>query len=270
MSDKNFVNHISSFYSLCKDLGKLQLDRQKDLDINLKSDNTPVTNIDLYSSKIIVQHISECFDDDIIISEESYTNNNGNSSYWLIDPIDGTKNYINGGKEFCICISYIKNNYPIFGIIYIPFSQEFYYAIESQGAYLIDNASKKSKRIANINIQNNIYVSSSIRQSLVDMLKTNFKNSNLIYMSSAVKFVRIADGQGHLSLRLGPTYEWDTAAGQCIVEESGGLFLDKNLKRFSYGNTDNYLNSPFFVINGDIEKYKSTISQSLSLVGLTL
>mgnify|MGYP001184398793 FL=1 len=269
MRDTNFENHISSFYRLCKDLGKLQLDEQKNLDVNLKSDNTPVTNIDLYSSKIIVQHISECFDGDIIISEESYTSNNGNSCYWLIDPIDGTKNYIKGGNEFCICISYIKNNYPIFGIIYIPASKEFYYAIEGKGSYLINDMSKSPKKIMNIDAQNNIYVSSTIRQSLVDMLETNFNNSNLVYMSSAVKFVKIADGQGHLSLRLGPTYEWDTAAGQCIVEESGGLFLDKDLKRFSYGNTDNYLNSPFFVINGDIKKYESTIFQSLSLVGLT-
>ena len=269
MRDKKFENHISSFYRLCKDLGKLQIDGQKNLDVNLKSDNSPVTNIDLYSSKIIVQHISEYFDEDIIISEESYSNNNGNSCYWLIDPIDGTKNYIKGGNEFCICISYIKNNYPIFGIIYVPASQDFYYAIEGKGAYLINNTSKSSKRITNTDAQNNIYVSSTIRQSLVDMLKANFKNSNLIYMSSAVKFVKIADGQGHLSLRLGPTHEWDTAAGQCIVEESGGLFLDKDLKRFSYGHTDNFLNNPFFVINGDIKEYKSTISQSLLLAGLT-
>ncbi len=269
MSNKNFYDSISGFYSLCKDLGKYQLEEQKNLDINLKSDNTPVTNIDLHSSKIIVQHISTHFEDDIIISEESHRNNRGNSCYWLVDPIDGTKNYIKGGREFCICISYIYNNYPVFGIIYIPATDEFYYAIEGKGSYLIDNTSMCHKRITNINTKNNIYVSSAIRQSLVDMLKTNFNNSKLIYMSSAVKFVRIASGEGHLSLRLGPTYEWDTAAGQCIVEESGGQFLGKDLKRFSYGNTHNYLNSPFFVINGEIKNYERTISQSLALVGLT-
>tara|TARA_Y100000768_G_C23911173_1_gene650044 strand:+ start:345 stop:1148 length:804 start_codon:yes stop_codon:yes gene_type:complete len=267
MNDINFENYISSFYSLCRDLGKLQLDEQKNLDINLKSDNTPVTNIDLHSSKVIVQHISENFQNDIVISEESHTYNKGNTCYWLIDPIDGTKNYIKGGSEFCICISYIKNNYPNFGIIYVPSTQEFYYAMAGKGSFLIDNSTYQPKRIINTNVRNNIYVSSAIRESLVDMLKTNFKNSNLIYMSSAVKFVKIAQGEGHLSLRLGPTYEWDTAAGQCIVEESGGLFLNKDLKRFSYGNTSNYMNAPFFVINGDIKKYENTIYQSLSLVG---
>ena len=269
MPDPNFENHISRFHKLCKNLGRTQLDGQKNLEINLKDDNTPVTNIDLYSSKIIVQHISKYFENDIIISEESYTSNHGISSYWLVDPIDGTKNYINGGKEFCICISYIKNDYPIFGIIYIPANDEFYYAIENKGSFLIDNKSNTPTKITNTNAQNNIYVSSAIRKSLVDMLENNFENSNLVYMSSAVKFARIAEGKGHFSLRLGPTYEWDTAAGQCIIEQSGGIFLNKDLNRFSYGHKDDYLNGPFFVINGNIDKYKSTILQSLSLVEST-
>ena len=88
----------------------------------------------------------------------------------------------------------------------------------------------------------------------------------MIYLSSAIKFSRIAQGMGHFSLRLGPTYEWDTAAGQCIIEESGGQFLDKNLKRFSYGKDTNYLNGPFFIFNGELNTYKNTINQCLSLI----
>ena len=269
MTKHNFHNHIAGFYELCKRLGKIQLDGQKNLDINLKSDNSPVTNIDLYSSKLIVKHISENFENDIIVSEESESKNQISSCYWLVDPIDGTKNYIKGGNEFCICISYIENNYPIFGIIYIPSEDQFYYAIQNEGSFLFNNTHNKPRRIINKKIINNIYVSSAIRESLVDMLEVNFQDSNLIYMSSAVKFVRIAEGKGHLSLRLGPTHEWDTAAGQCIVEETGGLFLDKNIDRFSYGHTNSYLNGPFFVINGDVKKYKNSIIQSLSLAGLT-
>ncbi len=269
MNDNKFHNHIPGFYKLCKDVGKVQLDGQKSLDINLKSDNSPVTNIDLYSSEVIVQYISKNFEKDIIVSEEKNNKNHYNSCYWLVDPIDGTKNYIKGGEEFCICISYIKDNYPVFGIIYIPSQDEFYYAIQNEGSYLIDKHSEHPKRILSDVVHNNIYVSSAIRKTLIDMLENNFKDSNIIFMSSAVKFVRIAEGNGHLSLRLGPTHEWDTAAGQCIVEETGGLFLDKNLDRFSYGQTNNYLNGPFFVINGDITKYKDSINQSLSLVGST-
>ena len=86
-------------------------------------------------------------------------------------------------------------------------------------------------------------------------------------MSSAVKFSKVAEGRGHFSMRLGPTYEWDTAAGQCIIEESGGLFLDKNMNRFSYGMEENFMNGPFFVINGDLNDYKKAINQCLSLTG---
>tara|TARA_Y100000768_G_scaffold352301_1_gene303803 strand:+ start:11119 stop:11928 length:810 start_codon:yes stop_codon:yes gene_type:complete len=269
MINNKFDKHISSFYELCKDLGRVQLDGQKDLNVILKSDNSPVTNIDIYSSEIIVSHISENFKGDVIVSEESDNTNHTNSSYWLVDPIDGTKNYINGGKDFCICIAYIKDNYPVFGIIYIPSKNEFYYAIQNKGSYLINEKFVKPRSIKNQVTQNNIYVSSAIREKLVNMLKANFKDSNIIFMSSAVKFARIAEGKGHLSLRLGPTHEWDTAAGQCIIEETGGHFLDKNLERFSYGHTNNYRNGPFFVLNGDIKKYESTIIQSLSLVGST-
>ena len=198
MTEHNFENHISSFYELCKNLGRIQLGEQKNLDINLKSDNTPVTNIDLYSSEIIVRHISEYFENDIIISEESHTNNYGNPSYWLVDPIDGTKNYIEGGKEFCVCISYIKNNFPVFGIIYIPTKDQFYYGIKDKGAFLIDDKSLKPKKIINTNTQNNIYVSSTIRKSLLDMLKTNFTNSNLVYMLSLLLLIGFCVGYFYL------------------------------------------------------------------------
>ena len=88
----------------------------------------------------------------------------------------------------------------------------------------------------------------------------------MIYLSSAIKFSRIAQGMGHFSLRLGPTYEWDTAAGQCIIEESGGQFLDKKFERFAYGKDTNYLNGPFFIFNGELTTYKDTINQCLSLI----
>ena len=85
-------------------------------------------------------------------------------------------------------------------------------------------------------------------------------------MSSAVKFSKIAENKGHFSMRLGPTYEWDTAAGQCIVEESGGIFLDKKLQRFSYGLNREFLNGPFFIVKGDLSQYEDSINQCLSLI----
>jgi len=266
MNEHSFQKHIPDFLKLCQEVGAMQLEGQKTLNINLKSDNSPVTNIDIYSSELIVSYLSKTFSDDTIISEESEDKVNKKNSYWLVDPIDGTKNYIKGGQNFCICISYIQNSYPIFGVIYIPSSKEFYYASSGEGAYLIKDAMHKVKIDQQSSVQNNIYVSTVIRDDVIKILEKNFKSSNIIYMSSAIKFVRVAEAKGHFSIRLGPTYEWDTAAGQCIIEECGGLFLDKHLKRFSYCLGNNFLNGPFFIINGDIEEHKNSIRECLSLI----
>ena len=108
MSNHNFQKHIPDLLKLCQDIGQVQLDGQKNLNINLKSDNTPVTNIDIRSSELIVSYLSRTFIGDTIISEESDVTTNKKTSYWLVDPIDGTKNYIKGGEQFCFCISYIS------------------------------------------------------------------------------------------------------------------------------------------------------------------
>ena len=110
-------------------------------------------------------------------------------------------------------------------LIYIPSTKEFYYAASGEGAFLIKDNMPKVKITNKSHIDNNIYVSTVIRDSVVKILNNNFKHSKLIYMSSAIKFVKVAEGKGHFSVRLGPTHEWDTAAGQCIIEECGAVFL---------------------------------------------
>ena len=266
MNKYNFKKYISELLDLCEDVGNFQLKEQKNLNVNIKADNSPVTNVDLYSSEMIVEYLTNNIPNDVVISEESEQKLILNNSYWLVDPIDGTKNYISGGNQFCICISYISNGYPVFGIIYVPSSKEFYYAIKGQGCYLKVEGTENIKISNDNKTLSNIFVSSTIRSSVIEILNKNFINSELVFMSSAVKFVRVAEGKGHFSIRLGPTHEWDTAAGQCIIEESGGLFLDKNLQRFSYGLGDNFLNGPFFIVNGDLEMHTEAINQCLSLI----
>jgi 3'(2'), 5'-bisphosphate nucleotidase len=266
MVSKNLLKYIPDFHKLCRRVGDIQLKGQNDLNINLKSDNSPVTNIDLHSNEIITNYLSTTFVNDVIISEENLNQQVHHKSYWLVDPIDGTKNYISGGKNFCICVSYIVSGYPVFGIIYIPATKEFYYASKDNGAFIIKQGVEAQRILSNGETKNNIYVSTVIRKSVVNILKKYFNSSELVSMSSAIKFTRIAESKGHFSIRLGPTHEWDTAAGQCIVEECGGLFLDRNLNRFSYGHDDKFLNGPFFIINGNLDSHKNCIKECLSLI----
>ena len=260
-----FDGHVKNIFALCSRIGEIQIDNQSSLKIETKPDKSPVTNIDLLSNDMIVEYLSSNFSDDIIISEESIEKNKKHSSYWVVDPIDGTKDYINGGSQFCICIAYIEDNYPVFGIIYVPSTKEFFYAIEGTGSYIIRQDGESTRLPSKKAISDCIFLSTSVRKSILKILDNQFPNSKRVFMSSAVKFSKVAEGRGHFSIRLGPTYEWDTAAGQCIIEESGGLFLDKNMNRFSYGMEENFLNGPFFVINGDLNDYKKAISQCLSL-----
>ena len=260
-----FDQHIKNLLALCSRIGVIQLENQSKLKIETKSDKSPVTNIDLLSNDMIIEYLSSHFPEDIIISEESAEKIKRKQSYWVVDPIDGTKDYIKGGSQFCICIAYIENNYPVFGIIYIPSTKEFFYAIQGNGSYLLGEDGVKVKLPLIKPISDRIFLSTTIRKSILKILENDFPDSEKVFMSSAVKFSKVAEGNGHLSIRLGPTYEWDTAAGQCILEESGSLFLDKNLNRFSYGKEENLLNGPFFVINGNLNDYKKTISQCLSL-----
>lgn len=260
-----FDQHIQNLLTLCSRIGVIQIENQSKLKIETKSDKSPVTNIDLLSNDMIIKYLSFHFPEDIIISEESTEKTKRKQSYWVVDPIDGTKDYIKGGSQFCICIAYIENNYPVFGIIYIPSTKEFFYAIQGSGSYLIREDGVSAKLPLKGTMSDRIFLSTTIRKSILEILENHFPESEKVFMSSAIKFSKVAEGNGHFSIRLGPTYEWDTAAGQCILEESGSLFLDKNLRRFSYGIEENLLNGPFFVINGNLNDYKKTISQCLSL-----
>ncbi len=263
---KNFESCIVDLRQLCIDIGKIQIENQCNLIIKTKSDESPVTNIDLLSSNMIVDYLQSRFPEDVIISEESKQKTVINNTYWLVDPIDGTKDYIKGGNQFCICIAYVESGYPIFGVIYIPSSNEFFYAIQNNGSYLIKDTNTKVEMNSSTLADDCIYLSTTIRTSVMNILKENFPQSKFVFMSSAVKFSKIAENKGHFSMRLGPTYEWDTAAGQCIVEESGGIFLNKKLQRFSYGLNREFLNGPFFIVKGDLSQYEESINQCLSLI----
>ena len=128
---EKFRNSIDGFVELCTKVGLIQVNGQQDLKIDFKSDKSPVTNIDLLSNEMIVDYLSKEFSDDVVISEESIKKVGHADSYWLIDPIDGTKDYIKGGSQYCICLSYIENNYPVFGIIYIPSTKDFFMALKA-------------------------------------------------------------------------------------------------------------------------------------------
>ncbi len=130
ISNSEFLEILPSLQEACIEAGKLQKKYHKtDIDIATKSNKTPVTKIDIDSNIIISDSLKKITPEIPIISEEDYEGQDKHDSFWIVDPLDGTRNYIDKGNNFCICISLIKESYPILGIIYSPIQDYFYYAI---------------------------------------------------------------------------------------------------------------------------------------------
>ena len=256
--------NIPELINICKEVSSLQLKFHKtNIEYTSKENNTPVTEIDIESNNIITKSIKNFSNEVSIISEENYQGIHTGSCFWMIDPLDGTRNYINKGNQFCINIAFIKNNYPIFGMIYSPIEQKVFYAIEGKGSFVMELNKKPTQIYVNKINSNliNIYTSSSMNEKKLNFLINEIPNVKINKLSSALKFTTIASGNGCFYPRLGPTHEWDTAAGQCIVEEAGGAVVDKYMSRFKYNKNDTYLNQEFFVIADSMFDWKDIINQ---------
>ena len=188
-----------------------------------------MTQIDIDSFTLISESLSVLTPEIPIISEEDYEGISKNNSFWIVDPLDGTRDYLDNGDNFCICISLIDDTYPILGIIYSPMSGDFFYAYKNEGAYLIRKETSPirimTKKVS-ASDEIKIFTSIAINKNILQQISGKIKNVLFTPLSSALKFGAIASGEGSFYPRLGPTHEWDTAAGQCLIEEAGGIVVD--------------------------------------------
>ncbi len=228
-----------------------------DFSVQQKEDHTPLTQADMAAHNTIVAGLSQLTPELPILSEESanisaYEKRQTWERYWLVDPLDGTREFIKRNGEFTVNIALIEHNYPILGVIQVPVSGVCYYAYQNEGAFKIQADQQRQpisvrpcptgkKRIAG---------SRSHRDSSLDNFLTNIGEHEIISMGSSLKSCLVAEGTADIYPRLGPTSEWDTAAAQCIVEEAGGKLTDTELNRLKYNTKDSLLN-PHFLVLGD-------------------
>ena len=210
--------------------------------------NLPTKNI-----LVIESGLKKYFPEIPVLSEEGrnipYKERSQWESFWLIDPLDGTKEFINKNGEFTVNIALIKNSMPIFGVVYAPFIKELFWAAKNKGAWKIINKDRENSiHVSKINNKKRIVISRSHPNEKVNNYINQFGEYELIRMGSSLKLCIIAEGKADIYPRLGPTSEWDIAAAQCIVEEAGGSVLEyKKNKPLSY-NKQNILN-PFFIVS---------------------
>ncbi len=222
-------------------------------EIESKADNSPLTLADTASNQVIVEGLKDHFPEIPILSEEgrhiSYNERSGWHRFWLVDPLDGTKEFIKRNGEFTVNIALIENGYPVLGIIYAPVQDTIYvgdvqqqecFKIESNGLSTPLKVGRKSNgRIA-------VGSRSHASQEEADLLD-QYDVKETISVGSSLKFCMVAEGRADIYYRHGPTMEWDTAAGQAIVEAAGGTVQSMPTgNRFSY-NKENLLNGSFLV-----------------------
>ena len=213
------------------------------LQINQKSDESPVTEADIAADKYISSKLEKLNLKAPILSEEGDRDaipEKLNSEFlWVVDPLDGTKSFINETGEFAVSIGLLKNLEPILGVLYLPVLDTTYYGISGVGSFKISGDSPRVK-IDCLDADKNALI---VNRSL-DIPNELLNDFDITKMSAAGKFGIVAEGNAGIYFRNGPTCEWDTAAGQAIVEAAGGRVVDLNGTRLTYGKKD-FLNPSF-------------------------
>ena len=236
--------------------GKVSLDlRDKGLTKKIKDDNTPVTNGDLEVNKIITKKIAELAPSIPIISEENSENKTINNlkDFWLIDPIDGTHDYINDMDEFTINAGLIFNNKPVAGLIYAPAKKRMFFSFGINQAFeLINGKSIKLNPTRNFKKDNISFVSYSNKiKPEIEKIHKELNVKKITKMKSSLKFCVIAAGEYDGYVAEPRACEWDIAAGHAILEHAGGKVTDFSGKEVLYGKKD-FKNLSLILENKDV------------------
>ncbi|WP_194438220.1 3'(2'),5'-bisphosphate nucleotidase CysQ [Vibrio fluminensis] len=258
---QDLSHHLPAVIDVARAAGQLILDiyQKKQYEEFIKADETPVTSADLAAHKFIVEKLSELTPDIPVLSEEaadiSLEQRSQWDRYWLVDPLDGTQEFIARSGDFATIIALIENHKPVMGVVYGPVSGVTYYAYQGKGAWKIPDMNE-SVRITTHQHQGPLHpiaIAISRRQDInrITSRMSTAWNYDLVPLgSAALKACLVAEGAVDCYLRLGPTGEWDTAATQCIVEEAGGRILSTQLEPLSYNERDT-LENPNFIVLGD-------------------
>ena len=246
---------IDPVVALAEEAGRAILEvYSSDFEVQSKADESPLTQADLASHHCIVAGLETLTPGMPIISEESglpeFDERSQWQRYWLIDPLDGTREFVNRNGEFTVNIALIDNQKPVFGVVHVPIQDKTYLGCEGYGAQRRNtDGSRDTIRVSATSASPvRIVGSRSHRGASLDAYLENLGVCDMIPMGSSLKFCVIAEGGADLYPRLGLTSEWDTAAAQAVVEQAGGQVVTLDGKPMKYNTKSDILNPFFFVI----------------------
>ncbi len=250
---------LSHLLALASEAGKAIMEIYSHaFEVTHKSDDSPLTLADMASNNIIVAGLTERYPHIPIISEETkqtdYVVRKNWDTYWLIDPLDGTKEFVKRNGEFTINIALIYQRQPIIGLVYVPAQELAYYALKGEGSFkLVKGESPIRLAISPIQPGEPIltFASRSHRnQATDDFIETiaqQYGPVTVVGAGSALKFCLVAEGKAHFYPRFSPCMEWDTAAGHLVATEAGAKVMQPDGSPLLYNKED--LLSPSFIVS---------------------
>ena len=231
----------------------------EDIEVTYKDDSSPLTKADLSANKLIMSSLNQLDVNIPILSEElivDWSKRKKWNRYWLVDPLDGTKEFIKKNGEFTVNIALIENNKPILGVIFAPAKSKLYFAQKKNGSFKINT----KVELNNLNTAKKIFVSkksnvirvigsrSHSNTTFTNWVNEKFPNAKIIQAGSSLKFCLIAEGNADIYPRFGPTSEWDIAAGHIILNEAGGKISTFKNCEINYNMKEDILNPEFYAI----------------------
>lgn len=222
-----------------------------EVQIEYKDGNMPLTQADKAANGIIVERLRKEFPQCAILSEEEKDNKERlqNEYCFIVDPLDGTKEFIKRNGQFTVNIALAYQKKSILGVIYVPVTKELFYAAKGLGAFLEADGKVQKLQVSNRTEDIRVVMSNSHGCKEMDQLLEKYHLTNFVSMGSSLKGCVIAKGEAEVYYRFNPTMEWDTAAMQCIVEEAGAIFKQMDDSEMLYNREDSLNSKGFYIIN---------------------
>lgn len=229
---------------------------ETDFNVAQKQDRSPLTEADLASHETILAGLKKLTPDIPILSEESvsipFAERSKWTRYWLVDPLDGTKEFIKKNDEFTVNIALIDGHEVRLGVVHVPVTNTSYFAAAGLGAFKQEGDQGERTKLATRRADPKKFVVSGSRSHGGDLLQSFVESLpgdvEFIAKGSSLKLCMVAEGLADIYPRFGPTSEWDTAASQCVVEQAGGIVVDRQFRPILYNAKEDILNPHFVVI----------------------
>lgn len=258
---------LDSLVELSREAGEaiMSFYRQGETQTWTKKDDSPLTDADLASHHVIANGLASLTPDIPVLSEESeeitWQQRQQWDKYWLVDPLDGTKEFIKQNGEFTVNIALIEQHKPTMAVVYAPALNKMYYASEQAGSFLVENEQPPQRLLLDDkSLESTVKVVGSRSHPSPQMsdFVAQFAQSDIVPTGSSLKFCLVAQGLADVYPRLGPTMEWDTGAGQCIAQCAGAKVSLFSGEPLMYNNKESLLNPLFIVVHPSLE-WKNTL-----------